>query len=78
MKPLRFVFSLILFLFIPILLNAEESTTLLNNASQKLTLLESKVRQLGATQSQMIQKLDQIDQELDSLRIWIRRHRGGN
>lgn len=78
MKPLRFVFSLILFLFIPILLNAEESTALLNNASQKLTLLESKVRQLGATQSQMIQKLDQIDQELDSLRIWIRRHRGGN
>lgn len=74
MHSIKLVFFLIAFLFTPFLLKAEESTAL-NDASQKLTLLESKVRQLSASQDQVIQKLEQIDQELDSLRIWINKHR---
>ncbi len=74
MHSMKLVFFLIVFLFVPVLLRAEESTAL-RDASQKLVLLESKVSQLTASQSQVIQKLEQIGQELNSLRIWIRRNR---
>ncbi len=74
MNSMKLVFFLIAFLFVPVLLRAEESTVL-RDANQKLALLESKISQLTASQSQVIQKLEQVNQELDSLRIWIRRNR---
>lgn len=78
MKLIPLVFFLTFFLSAAVTVRAEDSNAALKDASQKLVLLESKVSQLTASQSQVIQKLGQIDQELGSLRIWIRRNRGGN
>ena len=74
MNAIKLIFFLIVFLSVPFLLQAEESTAV-NDGSQKLVLLESKVRQLTASQAEVIQKNTQIDQELDNLRIWIKRNR---
>ncbi|GEM_PF-6074775 len=78
MKTIRSIFFLIILicvLALPVVW-ADESSQLLTDVSQKLSLVESKLKQLSASQSQIIQKHEEINTELDSLRIWIRRHRG--
>lgn len=42
---------------------------------QKITLLQSKIERLAASQERIIHKNNEISKELDSLRIWIRRNR---
>lgn len=74
MNSSKIIFFLAISLLVPFLLRAEELTAI-NDASQKLVLLESKVRQLNTSQAEIIQKLEQINQELANLRIWIKRNR---
>ena len=52
---------------------AEESSANLQGIDQKLTILEAKVSHLNSAQTQIAQKQAEMKQELDSLRIWIRR-----
>ena len=75
MKTIHILFLFFIFLSMPSLLRAEDSSALVRDVSQKLTVLETKVSQLNTTQTQIIQKHEQIIKELDSLKIWIRRHR---
>ena len=56
---------------------AEESSAVISDVSQKLSLLESKISRLKASQDQIVKKHEEIKEELHSLRIWIRRNRGG-
>jgi len=57
-------------------LAAQESAVDLREIERKLTALEAKVNQLNAVHEQMISKQAQVKEELESLKIWIRRHRG--
>ncbi len=75
MQSVKMILLLLIFLSLSPVLKAEESSPALRDVSQKLLLLESKVSRLSASQEQIVQKHEQISQELDSLRIWIRRHR---
>jgi len=52
---------------------AEESSTHLQGIDQKLTILEVKINHLSSVQTQIVQKQAEMKQELDTLRIWIRR-----
>ena len=56
---------------------AQESSADLRDIDRKLSVLETKVNRLTNTHAQIISKQSQIKDELDSLRIWIRRNRGG-
>ncbi len=75
MQLVKTISLLLIFLFLSPALKAEESSPALRDVSQKLLLLESKVNHLSASQEQIVQKHEQISQELASLRILIRRHR---
>lgn len=52
---------------------AEESSQNLQGIDQKLTILEAKVSHVSSVQAQIVQKQAEMKQELDTLRIWIRR-----
>ena len=55
---------------------AQESSADLGDIDRKLSVLEAKVKRLTDNHAQIISKQSQIKDELDSLRIWIRRNRG--
>lgn len=76
MTPARSIFFLVIFLLTPFVLKAEEQSAALQDVSRKLLLLESKMKRLSETQNQILLNADKIDQELISLGIKIRRHRG--
>lgn len=76
MTPVRSIFFLVIFLSTPFVLKAEEQSAALQDVSRKLLLLESKMKRLSETQNQILLNADKIDQELISLGIKIRRHRG--
>ncbi len=57
---------------------AQQESALLHDLNQKLSLLETKVNRVAATQEQIIKNQAAIDEGLYSLRIWIRRNRGGS
>ncbi|MBI1977945.1 MAG: hypothetical protein HYS55_04270 [Candidatus Omnitrophica bacterium] len=54
---------------------AEPTSAELRLAEQKLAAIETKLNRLKASQTEINQKHAQIFQELDVLRIWIRRYR---
>ena len=60
-------------LSMPNMLFAEESATELQGIDQKLTILEAKVNRLSSVQTQIIQKQAEIKQEINTLKIWVRR-----
>lgn len=55
---------------------AQESPMDLREIERKLSALHAKVSGLNAVHDQIISKQTQIKEELESLKIWIRRHRG--
>ena len=55
---------------------AQESSADLRDIDRKLSALEAKANQLNPAYEQIISKQSQIKDELDSLKIWIRRNRG--
>ena len=75
---LRLLFFAFVFFAVALLngasLFAEDSANELGSVDQKLTTLEAKLSRLSTVQAQMIQKQAEIKQELDNLRIWIRRN----
>ena len=75
MKPSVYFFCcavLAIFLSSPAALFAEPSPNELQSVDQKVAILEAKVNRLNTTQTQIIQKQNEIKEELDALRIWIR------
>ncbi len=62
------------FLLISKPLSAEAPTNA-NDLSGKLSILESKISHLVSTQNQIVEKKSEIEKELATLRIWIRRNR---
>lgn len=54
---------------------AQEGSVDLRDLDRKLSTLESKVDQMEAAHEQILMKQATIKEELDSLRIWIRRNR---
>lgn len=44
---------------------------------QKIVLLETKLERLKSVQAQILEKQSGIIEELNALRIWIRRYRSG-
>lgn len=65
---------LAIILFEPIVW-AQDDSAALHEVDQKLVLLEAKVSQWEARQAQIIQKQAEIAEELQVLRVWIRRNR---
>lgn len=53
-----------------------DTNAVLQEVSQKLSLLEMKMSHLNKTQAQIVEKNQEIAKELDELGIWIRRNRG--
>ena len=69
-------FGVVIFFFlISKPLFAEESSAESQQIEQKISLAETKLQHLQATQEKIFEKQAQIVEELASLKIWIRRNR---
>ncbi len=56
-------------------MSAQESVQGLGGVHQRLAFLEAKIKRISALQAQMTQQQSAITEELDGLKIWIRRNR---
>ncbi|MBI4358017.1 MAG: hypothetical protein HY584_01835 [Candidatus Omnitrophica bacterium] len=70
-----FVFFIVLTSVIGNSLLAQTSEADLQSVDRKLVLLQTKMNRLKTIQEEVIQKQVEIKQELDSLKIWIRKNR---
>ena len=60
-------------LFHPVLVFSDESSSELSRADQKLILIEAKVNRLKTLQEKIRQKQAEVDEQLDTLKVWIAR-----
>ena len=73
---MRIFFGIFLFVFLSASGSARaDDAAIANELTQKILFLESKISRLAVLQEQVLQKNTEINQELDTLKIWIRRHR---